>query len=337
MTDDTLALTDEGAEDLAKEIEAFQKSDETFEGPNPEAARTDEPAAEPESTEDGEAKTQTDEKAAAEKPPLSRDELEKRWRDQQAARAEERGKRREAEESARAAEKRIADLEARIQSLSQAEPQQDVHPFDEAPIDPQVDPIGAIAQSQRIAAAMRQERAHEAEKQQEAETQTETQRQETAQRNAVQQIFNQAESDFRQVVPDYDDAIAHLKESRARELKHQMPNASEHQITALINREAYTYAVNAIQNGTHPASVMYDISMARGYQPKAAPNPTVDATEPGVDPEITKRQTANRLAKTMSGAGGGATTTEPTIASANAITDGDKFDEMCRKLDEQYG
>jgi hypothetical protein len=96
---------------------------------------------------------------------------------------------------------------------------------------------------------------------------------------------------------DYDDAVAHLIGVRARQLDEFYPNESPAVIAAarqagfgtaleykqaLLQNEARSLAQTALQNGSKPALMFYNLALTSGYQPKAngkAPAPAASLTE----------------------------------------------------------
>lgn len=78
-------------------------------------------------------------------------------------------------------------------------------------------------------------------------------------------IISASDAKFREVQPDYDDAITHLVTARAQELaEYNLPPA---QIQAAIVDEVFDIVRTAVSLGKDPAELGYKIAISRGYRP----------------------------------------------------------------------
>ena len=94
----------------------------------------------------------------------------------------------------------------------------------------------------------------------------------------------QAEAAFSTQVPDYFDAIAHLRAVRANELYGL--GVEEDQIPAIVAQEAAQFAAWSASRGLNPAEAAYRSALQRGYVQKASEGvveaPAPQAQNPGV-------------------------------------------------------
>lgn len=302
----------EPVDTLDQDLEAMRLS-ELDDTPGPEDVSRSAPAkAEPvtEPADDG----------AGGQEPLSVEEVNQRWKDQKAATRQER-------EARRAGEARIADLERRIAELSnggQPQQQQPPNPLEMDIPDPDQDPAGAFRAVIQLARAMREERV-------ETERATETA---TTQSTALREVlgdFRSAETEYMKVEPTYNDAVQHLRAGMIEEFK--LLGANEQQANQLFQREVLNKVVAAMQTDQHPAHVLFNLARARGF---TGPKPAVPEPEQARQ-DMQVRAAAQKLAKTMSGAGGKPASNTPTYESVNAIEDGDEFDRAFNELAKASG
>lgn len=80
-------------------------------------------------------------------------------------------------------------------------------------------------------------------------------------------VMQQSETAFREAQPDYDDAIDHVVQARARELA--LYGLTPPQIQQTISEEATEIVRSAVAQGRDPAELGYQIALSRGYQAKA--------------------------------------------------------------------
>ena len=81
-------------------------------------------------------------------------------------------------------------------------------------------------------------------------------------------VMQASENEYRSQQPDYDAAIQHVVEARARELSLYGLNPA--QINQTIAEEAMDIVRTAVQQGRNPAELGYQIAMSRGYRPADA-------------------------------------------------------------------
>lgn len=81
------------------------------------------------------------------------------------------------------------------------------------------------------------------------------------------------EAQFVKTTPDYNDALAHVRNLRAQQMKMFDPNVTPQQIMEVITREETQLAVHLAQRGIDPVKTAYDLAVTYGYQKKAPPPP----------------------------------------------------------------
>lgn len=155
---------------------------------------------------------------------------------------------------------KVAQLEARINAPAKTD-------SPEAMPDPNEDPIGWMRAAQKLIDTMQaQER-----------QQTERSQQQTASQREFQRLndaVGEAEADFKDEHPDYDDATKHLKQSIRDELEEL--GLADAELDAEFQKRVLGIATRAIQAGKNPAEVAYNLAKKRGF---------------GVDKAATKLQT----------------------------------------------
>lgn len=185
----------------------------------------------------------------------------------------------------------MARGEERMRQLAQA--MEASKPKEEQPVPPDasIDPLGRIAYLESLI-----------EKQGQTLETTQRRTQEHQVLSQVEQFAQQDEAQARVQAKeqgvDYDEAKKYLLMSRGRELFAQSGNrATNEQIQAQLALEERNLRIQAIQNGQRPSVVTYQLSVARGYQPKAA-QPA--ATDTKIQ-EIAAAQEANKSLSAVSG------------------------------------
>jgi myosin heavy subunit len=228
---DTIEALPEGGDDAAYEAEV-------------EAARLADQQAEPEAPASADPPAETkEEPKAEEKPPLPPEELKKRAEQKAQALRQERQARRDAE-------KRAQELERQFNELKQRLTPQPQRP------DPDTQPVEYLKfLDQHLT------RAEQAQAQQAQQAQVEAQQQ--AQVNDIVTRMAEAEDDFRETNPDYNDAINHLKQHRAQEL--MLTGLTEQEAQAALAQDFLYVVQNAISRGKDPAEVAYSMAKARGW------------------------------------------------------------------------
>ena len=108
---------------------------------------------------------------------------------------------------------------------------------------------------------------------------------------------------FRQKMPDYDQAYQFFLSNRDAELAfYGVPQAERARI---IDNEQLQIAAGAFQRGTSPAQVLYDVARHRGYNPKGGGGRAAGE-------QIERIAAGQERGKTLSGTGGGAAGPEMT-------------------------
>ena len=306
--------TETVVDDLDAALEAMREAEEAGEQPQPEVKaepnQTDEVKGKDPETDAAaeEAKKKTDEK-----PPLSVEEITKRWRDQQAATKQERTKRQQGDQ-------RIEDLERQIAELRGEKPKQAASP---SIPDLDEDAEGAI----RAAVEFARQTQTDA---------TENERLETAAteaRNEVQQvatIVRAAEAEYVKAVPDYPEALKHFRTARLTEM--QLYGMSQEDAARALQEETLDLARFAVSKNQHPAHLVYQLAQQRGYVKAADPEPSKDEQIAKAQEEIKQRKAAEKLAKTISGTGGKTVKGGPTVEQLNETASGDEFDKLFAEM-----
>ena len=164
-------------------------------------------------------------------------------------------------EATRALRDRVAQLEGMFQALAQNQkPAEPEAPAEDPRPDPSEDLDGFLAW-----VARREEARTEQTKQIQAQ-----QRQHDAETAITQQI-TMAEHQFAMQTPDYNQAIAHLLQERAKDLSESglVEPAQAHHIAF---QEAVAVARGAVGRHVDPAATLYAMAKRRGYEtPSAAP------------------------------------------------------------------
>lgn len=77
------------------------------------------------------------------------------------------------------------------------------------------------------------------------------------------------EQRFMQTAPDYHDALAHVRQVRAAQLREFAPDITDEQIVTTIVAEEQNLAVQLARQGRDPVQTAYNLAKHYGYQPKA--------------------------------------------------------------------
>lgn len=110
----------------------------------------------------------------------------------------------------------------------------------------------------------------EAQKQQlEQVTQTTQQTREQAELVAFSTRLESAEAAFVKQNPDYYDALGHVRNIRAQQLRLMAPDMTDEQIVQQIGQEELRLSVQLAQSGRNPIATVYQMAQAFGYQKKA--------------------------------------------------------------------
>lgn len=82
-----------------------------------------------------------------------------------------------------------------------------------------------------------------------------------------------AEQSFVATNPDYYDALGHLRNLRAAEIRLLDPDVTQEQMGQILQREEFQLAANILRSGRNPSEVAYSLAKARGYSKPAPPKP----------------------------------------------------------------
>lgn len=103
---------------------------------------------------------------------------------------------------------------------------------------------------------------------QEDQTKAKEAAEQAAQLEAFRSRFTAVETEYAGNVPDYYEAIDHLRNARAAELT--AFGYPPEQVQQAMQWDAHQLAHQAFQQGLNPAQQFYEMAKARGYTPKAA-------------------------------------------------------------------
>ncbi len=136
-------------------------------------------------------------------------------------------------------------------------------------------------------------------------------------------VMQASENDYRVQQPDYDNAIQHVVEARAREL--QLYGLDPAAIQQTIAEEAMDIVRSAVAQNRNPAELGYQIALSRGYRPDAQQQP--QQQQGGAQATLAAIAAARSGSKSLGQAGGGAT---PKALNAEAIAamSGDEFEAL---------
>jgi hypothetical protein len=232
--------------------------------------------------------------------------VEKRWRDTKAALGEERRMRRAAERQAAEAQ---GAFEAQMRALAERTGQG-------AP-DVRADPAGTLEWVQQ---RILQADAWEAERREGVAAE----RRQAAETSDLTREFQEAEAEFREVAPDYDDAARYLREARLAELAQLGLDRSR--ALQVFRREVLSSAKDLEGTGISPARYAYVMALQQGYVgPGSVPPPSGGGLE-----SIARGQAAAKSLGGFGGRGGGELTHEY-VASLS----GEAFDAAFKRLTAQ--
>jgi len=207
--------------------------------------------------------------------------------------AEERQRRKEAEERARQQELLTARMEERFRAFSEGRPQQSQQPTaPAAPPSPDQDIFGAVKHTmQRLDATTAEIEAY---------------KRQIAQNEQVARLNRWAADcvqEYRKTQPDYLDAYRFLRESRAHELRSTW-NMNDPAIGEQLATEELQLMAQAARQRRNAAEIVYSNARARGYKPGAA----APAAKPAAAPDATRQleivQQGQQANKSLSGMGG---------------------------------
>jgi hypothetical protein len=138
--------------------------------------------------------------------------------------------------------------------------------------------------------------------------------------------MQQSEARFREEKPDYDAAIQHVVEARAKELSYY--GLTPPQIQQAISDEATEIVRSAVAQGRNPAELGYQIALTRGYRPAEGSGPQngAEAKPTGANAVLDAIEKAKSQGKSLGSGGGSAVKT--LTAEAVAGLSADEFDAI---------
>jgi hypothetical protein len=188
---------------------------------------------------------------------------------------EERRRRAEAEQTARALQQQIEQFQRAVQEAQAPQ----------AP-DPNEDPVGALRyQNEQLTAQLQQVIEWRAQQERAAQQQSAY--------AALTERVNASEQAFRQAHPDYDQASQHLLDAQDRFLQSFYPDPNVR--AQVLRQQATNVLAQAIQQGRDPAQVLYDAARNVGYTGAAA----AAGAAPAVTPAQGQAQAAAEVVKTI--------------------------------------
>lgn len=207
--------------------------------------------------------------------------------------AEERGRRREAEDRAKRLEETFQQLLGR---MAGDQPQEQVEPpsYEEQ--------VGMM--SRRLEAFERQQQATQALQQ-------------------LQNVARAKEQEFTQAQPDYPQAFAYAAQNRSRE--YEILGYSKDQAAQLVNNEFYIMVNNALARNENPAKSIYEYAKFRGFN-TATNEPKVDAAA-----SLANIQKGQAAARTLSQVPNEPSTGEVTLEMISELSD-DEIDALWDKM-----
>lgn len=201
--------------------------------------------------------TQAPEAEQAQEPrQLSLEEYEQRDRQKTAALREERAK-------ARAYQRELDNFRREIHAMRQAGNHAQANRMDdqlEDIPDPEQNPMAALNALAKMARNLNSQ-------QREMTVAEKRQQEEAEQIQSLQSFVTEAENDFRQDHPDYDDACKHLRQALKDEYEDQGLRGEK--LQRAMYAELVRLADTARKNGADPAEVYWRVAVRRGYQAKS--------------------------------------------------------------------
>lgn len=147
---------------------------------------------------------------------------------------------------------------------------------------------------------------------------------ETAEQQHLAAVLSDSEAQFRAAQPDYDAAIDHVVNARAKELA--LYGLSPVEIQHTLRQEVLDITKSAIQQGRAPAEVGYELARLRGYQ--RAGQAQQQDQQPGAAQRQVQAVGAARAASKSLGQASGSATTRDLDANTIASMSIDEFDAL---------
>lgn len=202
--------------------------------------------------------------------------------------------------------RRDAILEQRLNQLAQTRQQEQVPSFEE---NPAAHLMHGQQQTQQSVQAMQQALSNWQAQQHQAQV-----------FQALTERIGQHEAAFAQQAPDYQDAVAHLRNQIAAEIA--ADGAEPEAAAAEADKRIRLFAYQRAQAGQNPAQAAYAIAKARGYVAK-----TAAPAAPTGEQVIKNQQRVSAASKTLGG--GGAPAGKLTLEALASMSD-DEFAEATK-------
>lgn len=113
---------------------------------------------------------------------------------------------------------------------------------------------------------------------------------------ALQRDIASQVDEFRQTVPDYQEAFKYLMEARVKEYQ-AMGIKDQNTIAQMFNQESLSLAAVAMQNKQNPGEVVYNLAKTRGYEK------TDEKQDKAVEKQLDKLEKGQKASQTLSGGG----------------------------------
>lgn len=194
----------------------------------------------------------------------------------------------------------------------------------------QEDPVGYL-KNQNMTLAQQMEAIRQ---QQEQFVQAQQQSiQEAAQMRQLTEHVNGLEAQFRQEVPEYDDAFQFLQQRRLADYA-AIGIVDPNEQRASLYREILGMSGKAIQDGKNPAEVLYSLAKNWGFTPKSEQSegePNKEATG-----KIDRLQRGMKTATTLSDSGGAPPGGEISLSDIERMSD-DEFEKLWSDMEKNAG
>ena len=272
------------------------------------------------------------------KPPLSREEVEKRLDDQKKATREARERARKAEDALWQLQNGGGQQQAPQQTVPQGQPQaQHQAPVNFAPgYDPAKDPRptrnqfqtdGEFAQAEYDWLYRQNEwraQAENAQREQQTQQAQISQQQQAVVRHLASRVSD-FEAEFKETTPDYDQAIDFLAEIRTK--YHMGRGFDEGTAKQMVVRDFLSDAAAMMDNRVNPAEAAYNLAKQFGYGTQATDAQTAQQQDTSRIEQIKQGQGA---AKSLSG--GGKSPSGSMSLKAITSLEGDDFDKAADRF-----
>lgn len=261
------------------------------------------------------------EKAEGEQKPLDAAELSKRNADLQKALNRERGLRRQAQ---------MGGQQPPQQQRQDPAPTEQQRRVAAEFVDPDKDPLGAVAQMQRLVKDFQSQQVQR-------EQGEEAERAQNARYERIDAAFRQDETEFRRDNPDFNDAAGHYLRARAKELG--VMGLEGKAVADGLHMEMRRLTASCVQRGESPAAALYSMAKDRGYA-KAAPATEAsgaDGKKAGTNPALDRIRQGSSAQSAMSrtGSGGKRELTAATVSNIDIHSKkgGEAFDKAWDALE----